>query len=225
MRNCATEGPDMQETPKRPRGRPPLRSDDETRRLILEAATRIFLAQGFGATSMEAVAQAAGVSKKTIYRFVDTKEHLLEAVIDARSEALRSPIGHDAGPDPAAAKQALRQFLQELTRLVLSEETVALNRLIYAESLRFPGMAHAFYQAGPVRNAQALAAWLDTQRGHGVLRFEDNLATAQMLVSMAIAEPLRAATLGVAPLPTAAENDHRIAGVVEIFLHGCQVPR
>ncbi|MGF6230836.1 AcrR family transcriptional regulator [Inquilinus ginsengisoli] len=215
----------MQETPKRPRGRPPLRSDEETMRLILEVATRIFLAQGFGGTSMEAVAQAAGVSKKTIYRFVDTKEHLLEAVIDARSEALRSPIGHDAGPDAEGMAQALRQFLQELARLVLSEETVALNRLVYAESIRFPEMAQAFYQAGPVRNAEALAAWLETQRRHGVLRFGDALAMARMLVSMTVAEPLRAATLGVAPLPTAAENDHRVDEAVEIFLHGCMVQR
>ena len=211
----------MQETPKRPRGRPPLRSDEETQRLIVEAATQIFLAQGFGGTSMEAVAQAAGVSKKTIYRFVDTKEHLLEAVIDTRSEALRSPIGRDAGPDPAAAEQALRQFLQELARLVLSEETMGLNRLVYAESLRFPAMAQAFYQAGPVRNAEALAAWLETQRRHGVLQFDDAMDTARMLVAMAIAEPLRAATLGVAPLPTQAENDRRIAQAVEIFLRGC----
>ncbi|MGK9171269.1 TetR/AcrR family transcriptional regulator [Inquilinus limosus] len=215
----------MQETPKRPRGRPPLRSDEETRRLILAAATRIFLAQGFGGTSMEAVAQAAGVSKKTIYRFVDTKERLLEAVIDARSEALRSPIGRDAGPDPAAAEQALRQFLQELARLVLSEETVALNRLVHAEALRFPEMAKAFYQAGPVRNAEALAAWLETQHRHGVLRFEDSMSTAQMLLSMAIAEPLRATTLGVAPLPTQEEIDRRVDEAVEIFLRGCLVQR
>jgi len=79
----------MQETPKRPRGRPQQRGDAETRALIVGAATGIFLAQGFGATSMEAVAQAAGVSKKTIYRFVATKEKLLEAVIDTRSAALR----------------------------------------------------------------------------------------------------------------------------------------
>ena len=225
MRKCATEGPDMQEKPKRPRGRPQQRSDEETLRLILEAATRMFLANGFGGTSMEAVAQAAGVSKKTIYRFVDTKEHLLEAVIDTRSEALRSPIGRDAGSDPEATERALRQFLQELARLVLSEETVALTRLVYAESLRFPEMAQAFYQAGPVRNAEALAAWLETQRRHGVLRFEDSMAMARMLVSMAIAEPLRAATLGVAPLPTAAENDHRVDEAVKIFLHGCLVQR
>ncbi|WP_225766746.1 TetR/AcrR family transcriptional regulator [Inquilinus sp. Marseille-Q2685] len=215
----------MQETPKRPRGRPQLRSDEETRRLILAAATRIFLAQGFGATSMEAVAQAAGVSKKTIYRFVDTKEHLLEAVIDTRSEALRSPIGHDAGADPEGMERALHQFLQELARLVLSEETVALNRLVYAESLRFPEMAKAFYQAGPVRNAEALAAWLETQRRHGVLRFGDAMETARMLVSMTIAEPLRAATLGVAPLPTPAEIDRRVDEAVEIFLRGCLVRR
>ena len=215
----------MHETPKRPRGRPPQRSEADTRQLIVAAATSIFLTQGFGGTSMEAVAQAAGVSKKTIYRFVATKEELLEAVIDTRSTALRSPIGRDAGPDPAAAEQALHQFLQELARLVLSEETVALNRLVFAEAPRFPAMARAFYQAGPVRNAEALAAWLESQRRHGVLRFEDSMSTAQMLVSMAIAEPLRAATLGVAALPTPAENDRRMAEVVEIFLRGCLVRR
>jgi AcrR family transcriptional regulator len=215
----------MQETPKRPRGRPQQRGDAETRALIVGAATGIFLAQGFGATSMEAVAQAAGVSKKTIYRFVATKEKLLEAVIDTRSAALRSPIGHDAGPDPVAAEQALHQFLQELARLVLSEETVALNRLVYAEALRFPAMAQAFYQAGPMRNAEALAAWLETQRRHGVLQLDDSMSAARMLVSMAIAEPLRAATLGIAPLPPRDEIDRRASEAVDLFLRGCLVRR
>lgn len=215
----------MQETPKRPRGRPRQRSDEETRTLIIGAASGVFLAHGFGGTSMEAVAQAAGVSKKTIYRFMSTKEELLAAVVEHRSDALRSPIGHDAGPDPAAAERALRQFLRELARLVLSDETVALNRLIHTESLRFPEMVRAFYQAGPVRNTKALAAWLEIQRGHGLMRVDDSVSMAQMVVQMTIGEPLRAATLGVAPLPGPAEIDRRVDEAVDIFLHGCLVQR
>jgi TetR/AcrR family transcriptional repressor of mexJK operon len=215
----------MHETPKRPRGRPPQRSEAETRQLIVEAATSMFLSQGFGGTSMEAVAQAAGVSKKTIYRFVATKEELLEAVIDTRSTAMRSPIGRDAGPDPAAAEQALRQFLHELARLVLAEETVALNRLVHTEALRFPAMAQVFYQAAPIRNAEALRVWLEAQCEHGILHIEDCLIGAQALVSMTIAEPLRAATLGVAPLPTRAEIELRVNMAVDLFLRGCLVRR
>lgn len=213
----------MHETPKRPRGRPPQRSEADTRQLIVEAATSMFLTQGFGGTSMEAVAQAAGVSKKTIYRFVATKEALLEAVIDTRSMAMRSPIGRDAGPDPAAAEQALRQFLHELARLVLAEETVALNRLIHTEAVRFPVMAQVFYQAGPIRNAEALRIWLEVQRQHGLLHLEDCHMGAQTLVAMTIAEPLRAATLGVAPLPSRVEIERRVNMAVDLFLRGCLV--
>jgi AcrR family transcriptional regulator len=65
----------------------------ETRRLILDAAKRIFEQQGFSATTMHAIAAEAGVVTKTVYTAYATKSGLLSALWDA---TLRG--GEDAPP-------------------------------------------------------------------------------------------------------------------------------
>jgi AcrR family transcriptional regulator len=64
-------GPVPAEAPRR--GRP---RSKKAQNAILEAAAELLLAQGLGAVSMDAVAQRAGVSKATIYRWWPTKETL-----------------------------------------------------------------------------------------------------------------------------------------------------
>ena len=59
------------ETPQR--GRP---RSERARKAILEAASELLLARGLSAVSMDAVADRAGVSKATIYRWWPTKETL-----------------------------------------------------------------------------------------------------------------------------------------------------
>ena len=54
----------------------------ETRRRIRSAATDLFLAQGYAATSMRAVALAAGVAEKTVYLQYATKTALLKEVVE-----------------------------------------------------------------------------------------------------------------------------------------------
>src|SRR5580698_4504059 len=79
------------DTPCRPkRGRPLRGTEDARRQSLLKAAEELFMDQGFGAASMDAVAKRAGVSKKTIYCFFDNKEKLFEAVMTDHLE--RRPI-------------------------------------------------------------------------------------------------------------------------------------
>src|SRR6476661_2120018 len=54
----------------------------ETRRRIRSAATDLLLAQGYAATSMRAVALAAGVAEKTVYLQYATKTALLKEVVE-----------------------------------------------------------------------------------------------------------------------------------------------
>jgi AcrR family transcriptional regulator len=62
------------------RGRP---RSEKARRAILQAAADLLLDQGGGQVSMDAVADRAGVSKATIYRWWPSKEHLaLEALVE-----------------------------------------------------------------------------------------------------------------------------------------------
>jgi AcrR family transcriptional regulator len=66
-----------------------------TRREILDAAQRLFVRQGYGATSMAAIAREAGVATKTVYLAFETKSGLLRAVWNRalRGERDEIPVG------------------------------------------------------------------------------------------------------------------------------------
>jgi AcrR family transcriptional regulator len=54
--------------------------DNAKRLQIMDGAREVFLAQGFDAASMGAIARKAGVSKGTLYVYFDGKEQLFEAI-------------------------------------------------------------------------------------------------------------------------------------------------
>src|SRR6476659_184821 len=76
----------------RPRGRPPLRSEEETKRIVFEAARHAFAVDGYAATSTEALARRAGISTKTLYRLFPGKAVLFEAMCADRLERLLSAV-------------------------------------------------------------------------------------------------------------------------------------
>jgi AcrR family transcriptional regulator len=102
----------------------------ETRRRILDAAERLFLARGYGATTIEAIAEEAGVSVPTVYVRFENKRLLLKALLD-RSIAgdddpvpmLERPWMHEALAQPDLA-EVLRRIVHEARRI--HERTVAL---------------------------------------------------------------------------------------------------
>ena len=76
-----------------PRGRP---RSEKARKAVLDAAAELLLARGPSAVSMDAVAERAGVSKATIYRWWPTKESLaLDALFTEWSAV--SPYSRDTG--------------------------------------------------------------------------------------------------------------------------------
>jgi AcrR family transcriptional regulator len=85
------------------RGRP---RSEPARRAILAAATELMLARGLGAVSMDAIAEKAGVSKATIYRWWPTKETLaLEALFDEWT------VQPDVTPDTGSLRDDLLALL------------------------------------------------------------------------------------------------------------------
>ena len=63
-----------------------------TRRHIVEAATELFATLGYDGTSIEAVLQAAGVSKGSLYHHFDGKDGLFEAVLDRMTERIEAAL-------------------------------------------------------------------------------------------------------------------------------------
>jgi AcrR family transcriptional regulator len=105
--------------------RSPLRTAQagQTRRAIIDAATRLFIEAGYGATSIEAIAAAAGVSRATIFTAVGGKAALLKTAYDVAlvgddaAVALADRAGSRAiraEPDPARYLERYAGMLAEL---------------------------------------------------------------------------------------------------------------
>ncbi len=69
----------------------------ETRRRIVEAAARLFLRQGYAATSMNAIAAEAGVAVQTVFASLRTKRDILEAAIQSRVRGEEDDVAVTAG--------------------------------------------------------------------------------------------------------------------------------
>lgn len=207
---------------RRGRGRPQLRSDDETRALIYEAARHEFAVRGFAVTSMSDVAASAGVSTKTLYRLIPTKLALFEATVTDRMDRFISVVNLGAcdGRDIAAALEAA---LLTCGELILDAEVIALQRMILAESDKFPDIAEMFYANAMQRTVGALAAWLGVQQRRGRIALEDAHGAAGMLLGMLVFQPQRDVMYGHRPALSPEEIKARAKACAALFLSGSAV--
>jgi AcrR family transcriptional regulator len=209
-------------TERRCRGRPQLRTDEETRQIIFDAARHAFAADGYAATSTEELARRAGISTKTLYRLFPAKAALFEAMVAERLDRQLSDV-QLRGVDHDDIAEALAAALLACAELALDPEVVALQRIVLQESAAFPDLATAFYRNGIARTAAALARWLRVQVARGRLAFDNVEDAAGMLIGMVVSAPQRAAIYGGVPLPSRKAIERRVRTVAALVLDGCRV--
>ncbi len=86
------------------------RSSARTRQRILEAAYRLFYRQGFLRSGVDAVAEAAGVTKRTLYNHFPSKDALIAAVLTERAGMAEAEMRAWSGtnrPDPETLVRGL----------------------------------------------------------------------------------------------------------------------
>jgi len=154
---------------------------------ILAAAERAFLAGGFGAVSMDAIAREAAVSKATVYAHFTSKEALFGAVIAQLSERRYAGFSVEA-LDPRDIEASLTTLAERFLDLVLSPEAIALNRIIIGEVTRFPVLGEVFWAAGPERTRQQIEAFLRRAAAAGALLVPDPRLAAEQFITLARGE-------------------------------------
>jgi AcrR family transcriptional regulator len=208
-------------TPCRGRGRPQVRTDEETQALIVQAAREEFESSGYAGASMCGVAQRAGVSTKTLYRLVPTKDALFERVIADRIGRFILEIDERTLSN-LSLEQALERILVAFGCLTLESKTIGILRLVLSECERFPEIGRAFYEAAVKRSGDAMALWLEEQCHRGLLDLDDPQLAAAMLRGMMIMEPQRAVMMGQREPPEVAEIEQRAKLCARLFLGGCK---
>ncbi|MBV8537960.1 MAG: TetR/AcrR family transcriptional regulator [Alphaproteobacteria bacterium] len=204
---------------KRRGGRPSREAAARLGEQILDVATELFLANGYGATSVEDVARAARISKRTFYHRYADKRELFGAVITRIVERLRPADADALFADHGPLDAALLRLARVILRAALSPQAVALYRVIVAEAARFPDIAAVIAQQGRSQAAAAqIAALLAHHDGAAASAASRDFAAAQFL-QMVMAAPLRRA-LGLGEPMTEAELDAWARNTVALFLNG-----
>jgi len=184
---------------------------------ILAAAKRAFLAAGFEAVSMDAIAREAGVSKATVYAHFGSKEELFGAVIEGECE--RYFASFSAGElDPRDIRASLTVLGRRFLELVLSPDGIALHRIITGEVTRFPALGEIFWRAGPERQRVQIEGFLRSASACGALAFEDARSAAEQFLSLARGEIQLRQLLHLAPEAGPNEIEVAVGAAVDTFV-------
>ena len=189
---------------------------DAKRQSILHGAKATFLRNGFGGTSMDSVAAAAGVSKMTVYRHFGSKEELFAGVITELCQRIvQEDLDEIFKLEP---RQALRAFARKMTDIVFARDTVELHRIVIAESHRFPKLGRLFYDTGPETCIAALASYFSRHVGDSRLKINDPRRSAEEFLELLRGYSHLRMLLGIEKVPSARDIDARIDSAVRHVL-------
>lgn len=146
----------------------PTRLTDRKREAIVQAAIAEFRENGFAGTSMDRVAAAADVSKRTVYNHFPSKDELFEAILAQmweRSHA-QAEIPYDAsGP----LRPQLLAVLEQKMQMLDDASFIDLSRVAMAELMHTPERARALVDRLSEKE-EGLPQWLRAAQQHGRLR-------------------------------------------------------
>lgn len=162
-------------------GRP---KDMEKRAAILDAAKRLFTDSGFERTSMDAVAQEAGVSKLTVYSHFGDKDSLFREAIRQRCQELVPDHVYEV-PAGTDARKALLSIALHHARLATSAENVGIWRAITSDCRAgSPRMGRMLWEEGPARTHKLMEGVLRGQVEQGHLEIDDAARAAVQFLSL-----------------------------------------
>ncbi|MGF0118641.1 TetR/AcrR family transcriptional regulator [Promicromonospora sp. Marseille-Q5078] len=184
---------------------------EQKRAAIVEAATTLFVAQGYAGTSLARVAEEAGVSRATLFKQFPTKGSLFEAIV-TENWGLEDDGGTDPGPGDLAA--GLREYGRRYAVLMSRPQMVGLHRIVIAEMPRFPDVAEAQFSLGKMPFFDAVDRYLRAEHDNGTAQVDDPVTATTQFLGMIANFVFWPRLLVVDWEPTAAEVDRAVAEAV-----------
>jgi AcrR family transcriptional regulator len=194
------------------------------REALLRAAAEVFFEQGYAATSIDAIIERAGGSKRNIYNTFKNKEGLFSAIVTQNADRILSSLLIE-GIEGRDLQETLTAFGRQLLEAYMSPSLLGVYRIAIAEANRFPDLASAFYERGPGRATARLADILEEAGKQGEVRTGDYSRMANQFVGMIRDNFHLQVALGLRPPPSAEEAREAVNSAVGIFLNGVRPSR
>jgi AcrR family transcriptional regulator len=198
------------------RGRPTRAEASQLHEQLREAAVAVFLENGYDAATMEEIARAAGITKRTLYaRYPDKRAVFLDVIPWALTRAVENDSGTKIGDDLAAALTAIGRGAIKRS---VDPDTVRLHRIVRNEIGRFPEFAVSAETLGWSRRQRQVMDLLRRHRDAGHIEVDDIELAAEHFLALVEALPARLADFGV--YRSRRQENRHLQYAVKLFLNG-----
>ena len=142
-----------------------VRLKDKKHQAILRAAAETFRQHGFDNASMDAIAEAANVSKRTVYNHFASKDLLFAAIVRHLQESptAMQDIAYDC---QRPLSDQLTEVAHKIVHFYSSPEFRCLSRVIVSRLLQAPELTSKLFAGGKLFEA-GLTAWFEAARRDG----------------------------------------------------------
>jgi AcrR family transcriptional regulator len=203
-------------TPRR-QGRPSSEDAGRLDRDVRDHALRLFLEHGYEGTSMDAIAEAAGTTKASVYARFASKDALFQHVL--LWAVARTDWPKPEPPPPAFddLEEALRAIGRVALDRALDPAMVQLGRIAVAQAARFPDIAGKVGELSWPR-LQLVAGLLRHHATTGAIDAPEPVLLAETFVALVAGIPARLASFGV--MRSRKAQEHHLDVAINLFLHG-----
>lgn len=190
---------------------------DGRRQAYVDAAQRLFFENGYGGTSMNAVAAAVGGSKTTLWNLFPSKLALFEAVVEdiVRDYGAALTVDLDSAPDVEAGLVRMGDSIMET---IMSEQITGIHRLVMGEAGRAPELGRVMFERGPGPGMARFAGWLERQMAAGLLKRGDPSLAAQQFSGLCRAGVVDRHLMGMVSPDDVAQGRREVRAAAATFM-------
>lgn len=195
-------------------GRP---KDLEKRARILQAAKAIFLKSGYHGTSMNQIAQEAGVTKLTVYNHFQDKVNLFICAITETCEDTLCTKQFDLDTS-ADFYQTLFIVCSRALQIIYSPEALKLDHVLLELAAEQNPLALQFFEASHTRMENQLAEFFQKAAQLGFIQADDPIYQTELLLTLLLGVRHHKVLLGITAAPNAQELEQIIRDAIDLFL-------
>lgn len=187
------------------------------RESIIEVATKIFQEMGYERASMDAIATRMRGSKVTLYGYFASKQELFLAVAHQMAINQLAPAYDELVSGSDDLHQVLRRFGEKFLAFICSPEAIGAYRMVVAQA-GHSDIGRCFFELGPKRGEEALAAFLQSEIDGGRMKNLDPSIAAIHLLALLGAESMQRTVMAVSPSPTSEQITLIVERAITVFM-------
>lgn len=186
----------MQSDPPEPKFR---RRAEQRPDEVLDAALALFTERGYAASSVDAIAGKAGISKGSVYLYFPSKQAILEALVLRAIEPVSAEVIRQAAQHGGNIRQTATRLLTVFATRLSDPAVLAVPKIVIRETVVAPEIAEMYRRAVLDRVIPAMATLIREGIERGELRPVDPDLTVRSVIGPLVAHLFLSEVFGIHP--------------------------